>query len=175
MADPEVAVAPPASRARGRGAILITSIAVAAVMVACGRASEAEINLALGVTPTPTQSAEQVAAATERAASGAATREAQVAAGGTPVPGELALLGDATRGRTQFSLWCMQCHGPSAQAPDLTAPDGALATLDATALLAFVRDGSGHQPRPGPIPSFRVSDQNIADIYAYLEAEAAAP
>ena len=175
MTDPEVPVAVPSSRTRGRAATLFASIAVAVVMVACGRASEEEINLALGVTPTPTQSAEQVAAGTERAASGAATREAQLAAGGTPVAGELALLGDVTRGRTQFSLWCMQCHGPSAQAPDLTAPDGPLATLDPTSLLAFVRDGSGHQPRPGPIPSFRVSDQNIADIYAYLAAEAAAP
>ncbi|MDQ3513120.1 MAG: cytochrome c [Chloroflexota bacterium] len=173
MVDPEGV--PPTSRGRGRATVLLASIVVAVVMVACGRASESEINQALGITPTPTQSAEQVAAATERAAAGAATREAQLAAGGSPVAGELTLLGDATRGRTQFALWCMQCHGPSAQAPDLTAPDGALATLDATGLLAFVRDGTGHQPRPGPIPSFRVSDQNIADIYAYLEAEAAAP
>ena len=161
------------SGVRGRASLLVTSIAVAITAVACGRASEEEINQALGITPTPTQSTEQVAAATERAVASAATREAGVAAG-TPENGEVALLGDATRGRTQFALWCMQCHGPSQQAPDLTASGGAAETMDAAALLAFVRDGSGHQPRPGPIPSFRVSDQSIADIQAYLAAEAAA-
>lgn len=155
-------------RTRKRGTLLVSVIAVVLSVAACGRASEEEINQALGITPTPTQSAEQIAEATSRAEAAAATREAQLASG-SPASGEVALAGDAVRGQTQFSLWCMQCHGPAGTAPDVLEAGGATAGMSYEELLAFLRDGTNHSP--GPIPNFRVSDQSIVDIQVYIQAQ----
>ncbi|MGI8643122.1 MAG: c-type cytochrome [Thermomicrobiales bacterium] len=155
---------------RRRGALLVALVTVVLSIAACGRATEQEINQALGITPTPTQSAEQIAEATSRAEAAAATRAAQLASGSPESGGAVALAGDAVRGQTQISLWCMQCHGPSGAAPDLLDASGAAATMSPEELLAFLREGTNHGP--GPIPNFRVSDQSIADIHAYIQAQA---
>ena len=160
---------PAMRRSRGRAALLVGVMAVVLSVAACGRATEQEINQALGITPTPTRSAEQIAEATGRAEAAAATREAQLAAG-SPESGGLALAGDAVRGQTQFSLWCMQCHGPAGTAPDVLEAGSAAAAMSSEDLIAFLREGTNHGP--GPIPNFRVSDQSIADIHAYIEAQA---
>ncbi len=156
--------------ARNRSVVLLGMIAVVLSVAACGRATEKEINQALGITPTPTQSAEQIAEATNRAESAAATREAQLASGSPEAGGAVALAGDAVRGRTQFSLWCMQCHGPAGAAPDVLDASSAAASMSYEELLTFLREGMDHGP--GPMPNFRVSDQSIADIQAYIQAQA---
>lgn len=159
----------PARGGRGRGAVLLSMIAVVLTVAACGRASEEEINQALGITPSPTQSEEQIAEATSRAEAAAATREAQLASGSPEAGGAVALAGDAIRGQTQISLWCLQCHGPAGAAPDILEAGGAAAGMSYEELLTFLRDGTNHGP--GPIPNFRVSDQSIADIQAYIQAQ----
>jgi mono/diheme cytochrome c family protein len=155
---------------RGRAALLVSLVLITVAVAACGRATEEEINQALGITPTPTESAEQIAAATERAESAAATREAAIASGSPESGGVAALAGNPARGQTQYSLYCLQCHGPAGQGPNILEPGNPAAAMTYEELLTLVREGTGHGV--APIPNYLVSDQSLADIHAYIEAQA---
>src|SRR5215210_4918243 len=97
---------------RTRAFLLVSVIGTVLLVAACGRATETEINQALGITPTPTPSAAQLATATARAvvADAARTAAAVSAAGSPGTTGQVAALGDVTRGSRQFSTWCAACH-----------------------------------------------------------------
>lgn len=155
---------------RNRAALMVSMVVITLAVAACGRATEEEINQALGITPTPTQSAEQIAAATERAESAAATREAGIASGSPESGDAIAVTGDPVRGQTQFSLYCLQCHGPAGQGPNILEAGNPAAAMTNEELLTLVREGTGHGV--APIPNYLVSDQSIADIHAYIQAQA---
>lgn len=154
---------------RTRSTLLATMIGVAFLAAACGRATEEEINQALGVTPTPTRSAEEIATGTAVAQAAAATRTAEAAMAGSP--GAEVALGDVTRGRTQFTLNCIGCHGPAGQGGNLLEPGGPASSLTYEQLLAVVRQGQNH---PTKFETFRISDSSIADVLAYIQAESGA-
>lgn len=156
--------------ARARATLMASMIIAAVALAACGRATEEEINQALGITPTPTRSAGQIAEATARVASAAATREAETASGSPQPGGGAALAGDPVRGQTQFSLFCLQCHGPAAQGPDLLQAGSPAASLTYNEMLTLLREGTDHGV--APIPNYLVSDQSVADIHAYIQAQA---
>lgn len=155
---------------RNRGAMLLLIVAVALVVTACGRATEDQIYQALGITPTPTPSLDDLATST---AAALATEEAKAAALASPSGAEPVLLGDVTRGRTQFQTNCMGCHGPfSANGPKLLEPGGPGLDVTIEELRAVVRDGTGHPVPPGPYPQSRVADSAINDIHAFIISEA---
>ena len=142
-------------------------VSVALVGAACGRATEDQINQALGITPTATLSAEQIAAATEAASATAAARLLAASSPGA------ASQGDVTQGRRQFTTWCSGCHGPGGAGPDILSPGSAGSSVTADSLLPLVREGTGHASPPGPYLPTEISDDQIADIAAYLNSEAA--
>ena len=152
---------------RRRFTLLLMVVGVALAGVACGRATEDQINQALGITPTATLSVEQIASATEAASATAASRLLAASSPGA------AALGDVTQGRRQFSTWCSGCHGPGGAGPDIlsTGSPGSSATADS--LLPLVREGIGHASPPGPYLPTEITDDQIADIAAYLNSEAA--
>ena len=150
---------------RRRLSLLVTVVAVALVAAACGRATEDQINQALGITPTPTLSAEQIASATEAAS---ATTAARLLAASSP---GAAVQGDVAQGGRQFNTWCAGCHGPGGAGPDILSPGSAGASVTADSLLALVREGSDHADPPGPYRTTEISDDQIADIAAYLDSE----
>ncbi len=155
---------------RTRSTLLATVIGVAFLVAACGRATEEEINQALGITPTPTRSAEEIATGTAAAQVAAATRTAEAAAmAGSP--GAAVALGDVTRGRTQFTLNCIGCHGPAGQGGNLLEAGGPGSGLTYEQLLAVVRQGQNH---PTKFETFRISDKSIADVLAYIQAQSGA-
>ena len=151
---------------RRRFTVLVTLISVVMIGAACGRATEEQINQALGITPTATMSAEQIASATEAASATAAARELALSSPGAGA------LGDVTQGARQFQTWCSGCHGPGGIGPDIRAPGSAGASVTADSLLPLVRDGEGHTP-PGPYLPTEISNDQIADVAAYLNQEAA--
>lgn len=151
---------------RRRFTFLVALVSVALVGAACGRATEEQINQALGITPTATMSAAQIAAATEAANAAATSRALALAS-----PGGGAL-GDVTQGARQFQTWCAGCHGPGGVGPNIRAPGSAGASVTANSLLPLVREGEGHDP-PGPYTSTEITDNQIADIAAYLNEQAA--
>lgn len=153
-------------RFRQRSAVL-TAIAVMLFVVACGRATEQQIDQALGITPTPTTDATRMAQATETAA---AEDEAEAA---TPPVDEN--LGIASAGRTRFQFTCQTCHAPggSGSAPDLLASGGVGADIDYATLYPILREGEGHSPAPGPYAVFTLTDDDIANIAAYIRENAA--
>jgi mono/diheme cytochrome c family protein len=142
-------------------------VGVALVAAACGRATEDQINQALGITPTATLSAEQIASATEAASATAAARLLAASS-----PGASAL-GDVTQGRRQFTTWCSGCHGPGGAGPDILSSGSPGASVTADTLLPLVREGTGHASPPGPYLPTEINDDQIADIAAYLNSEAA--
>lgn len=148
-----------------RAAYLFAAVALALVFVACGRASDVEIDQALGITPTPTQSPEDLATAT---AAAAASAEARVAALAGP---SSETLGDAVRGRRQFATWCVACHGPAGRGGALLEPGGPGSSVDPDALLALVRDGTGHGDGP-MFQTTEISDAQVLDLAAYIRSEA---
>ena len=146
-------------RFRQRSAFL-TVIALMLFAVACGRATEEQIDQALGITPEPTSSVTEVAQA-DSAASAAASPADQTA-------------GVAALGKTKFQFNCQTCHRAGGTAPDLLAAGGPYAGIDFATLYPIVREGaSGHTPRPGPIAEFKLTDDDIANIAAYIREEAA--
>jgi mono/diheme cytochrome c family protein len=147
-------------------ALLTTIISVALTAVACGRATEEQINQLLGITPTATMSAEQMAAATEAANATSAARTAAASSPGA------AAQGDVAQGERQFNTWCQGCHGPGGIGPDIRSPGSPGASVTAATLLPLVREGAGHTP-PGAYKTTEISDPQITDIAAYLNAEAA--
>ncbi len=147
-------------RFRQRSAFL-TVIALALFAVACGRATEEQIDQALGITPEPTSSATEVAEVDSGAASAVASPTDEMA-------------GVAALGRSKFQFNCQICHSPDGTAPDLLEPGGPYGDLDYATLYPIVRDGEeGHTPRPGPIAEFKLTDDDIANMAAYIREQAA--
>ena len=154
-----------------RAALLITLLLVAIGAAACGRATQAEIDQALGITPTPTPSQEQIAASTAAAASAVA---AQTAAAANPAPaGQVAALGDVTRGSRQFTTQCAGCHRPGGPGGDILTPGGPGAAVAVETLLPLLREGTGHPVPPGPYPATLLSDSAIQDLAAFIRSRAA--
>lgn len=150
---------------RRRFALLVTVISVALVAAACGRATEDQINQALGITPTATLSAEQIASATEAASATAASRLLAASSPGA------ATQGDVAQGSRQFNTWCSGCHGPGGVGPDILSPGSPGSSVTGDSLLPLVREGTGHADPPGPYRTTEISDDQIADIAAYLKSE----
>jgi mono/diheme cytochrome c family protein len=146
-------------RFRQRSAFL-TVIALMLVLVACGRATQEQIDQALGITPEPTSSATEVAQA-DSAASAVASPADETA-------------GVAALGKTKFQFNCQICHKAGGTAPDLVAKGGPYQNLDYATLYPIVREGEGgHTPQPGPIAEFKLTDDDIANIAAYIREQTA--
>jgi ubiquinol-cytochrome c reductase cytochrome c subunit len=83
------------------------------------------------------------------------------------VSGGVACAGDAAKGKATFvRVGCFQCHGHQGQgsvAGLKLAPD----PLPYETLVAFVRTSSGPMP---PYSAKILSDEDLSDIYAYLES-----
>lgn len=87
--------------------------------------------------------------------------------------------GDAEHGRVLYSQTCIACHGPDGKGavegvPDFTAADSRLFKADdvllADAINGFQSEGSNlSMPPRGGNPN--LSDQDIADILAYMQRE----
>jgi mono/diheme cytochrome c family protein len=70
-------------------------------------------------------------------------------------------------GKSAFAAaGCVACHGAQAQGTSI-APAIAPPPLDLPAMISSVRQPTGKMP---PVPVATVSDQQIADIYAYLQS-----
>ena len=154
-----------------RAVLLMTLTMLAVAMASCGRASPAEIDQALGITPTPTASAAQMATGTAAAAAAAAARTASASSPGAG--GQVAALGDVTRGSMQFTTQCSGCHGPSGRGPDILSPGSAGGGVTAENLLPLIREGANHPVPPGPYPATLISDAAVADIAAFIRSRAA--
>ncbi|MEA2595150.1 MAG: Cytochrome oxidase, cbb3-type, subunit [Thermomicrobiales bacterium] len=157
---------------RGRASLLITIIGVAVFAVACGRATQKQIDQALGITPTATLGPADFATSTARAAAQASARASAGSPGAGASPGAAAAaVGNVTQGKSSFQFNCAQCHRPNSPtgAPILSGPDSPVVNLTDAQIYDLVRNGTNHEP-PGPIPSFTLNDQRIADIIAYLRS-----
>jgi mono/diheme cytochrome c family protein len=130
------------------------------LVVACGRASQEQIDQALGITPEPTSSATEIAQADDAGASAVASPADEHA-------------GIAALGRTKFQFNCQVCHSATGTAPNLLEPGGPYADLDYATLYPIVREGEGHSPSPGPIAEFKLTDDDLANIAAYVREQAA--
>ena len=96
-----------------------------------------------------------------------------VAFGISPVVSAPAPQGDPAKGKTAFErVGCWQCHGLEGQGgregPRIAAP----VPLAYPALSGFVRTTSGDMP---PYTEKVLSDQEMIDIYAYLQSIPAPP
>jgi len=86
----------------------------------------------------------------------------------TPAPA-----GNAQKGRQLFQNdGCYQCHGREAQGGQGTGPRLAPRPIAFAALSKYVRQPTGQMP---PYTSKIVSDQDLADIYAFLQAQPQPP
>jgi mono/diheme cytochrome c family protein len=93
--------------------------------------------------------------------------------GNAPSFGAAAPQGDAVKGKANFErVGCYQCHGHEGQGgregPRIAAP----VPLAFPALNAFVRTTSGDMP---PFTEKVLSNQELIDIYAYLQSVPAPP
>ena len=96
-----------------------------------------------------------------------------VAFGVSPSFGGAAPAGDAAKGKANFErVGCWQCHGREGQGgregPRIAAP----VPLAYPALSGFVRTTSGDMP---PYTEKVLSNQELTDIYAYLQSIPAPP
>jgi mono/diheme cytochrome c family protein len=81
--------------------------------------------------------------------------------------------GNAQKGQRLFQDYgCYQCHGREAQGGAGTGPRLAPKPISWTALSKYVRQPTGQMP---PYTKRVVSDENLADIYAFLSAQPAPP
>jgi len=79
--------------------------------------------------------------------------------------------GNVDNGKRVFaSTGCTACHGAQGQGTSL-APQIAPPPLELPALIAYVRQPTGKMP---PVPAATASDQDLADIYAFLKSVAPA-
>jgi mono/diheme cytochrome c family protein len=79
--------------------------------------------------------------------------------------------GNASSGRTLYAkAGCDACHGPSGQGT-AAAPGRVGRTLQLPAFVAYVRKPTGTMPPHG---AEKVSDQGLADIFAFLRSAARA-
>jgi mono/diheme cytochrome c family protein len=70
-------------------------------------------------------------------------------------------------GKTIFaSAGCIMCHGAQAQGTSL-APAIAPPPLELPAMITYVRQPAGKMP---PVPESAASDQQLADVFAYLQS-----
>jgi mono/diheme cytochrome c family protein len=85
-----------------------------------------------------------------------------------------AVAADAVRGKILFTqkYGCYQCHGTEGQGSPVTGPKLAPNPIAFEALSSFIRNSNG------PMPPFReaiLPNDDLADIYAYLQSIKAAP
>ncbi len=81
--------------------------------------------------------------------------------------------GNAQKGKQLFqSYGCYQCHGREAQGGAGTGPKLAPKPIPFAALSKYVRQPTGQMP---PYTKRVVSDQDLADIYAFLSAQPEPP
>jgi mono/diheme cytochrome c family protein len=93
--------------------------------------------------------------------------------GNAPSFGAAAPQGDAVKGKAHFDrVGCWQCHGREGQGgregPRIAAP----VPMAYAALAGFVRTTSGDMP---PYTEKVLSNQELTDIYAYLQSIPAPP
>ena len=94
-------------------------------------------------------------------------------AGNASAQSKPANAGDAKRGEQHFlSDGCWQCHGIGGNGAVLTGPRLAHTELEFDAFQNQLRHPSSEMP---PYEARIVSDQTVADLYAYLKAQPAAP
>ena len=85
----------------------------------------------------------------------------------TPPAGQGAAAGTVAIGRTLYTkTGCETCHGPEGRGT-AAAPRLAAGALQLPAFMAYIRKPTGSMPPHG---AQVVSDQNIADIHAFLRA-----
>ena len=90
----------------------------------------------------------------------------------TPVRTPAAPAGNADAGKKLFtSVGCYQCHGYEAQGSNATGPRLGPRPMAFTAFSRYVRQPSGQMPA---YTEKILSDQELADIFAYLRALPAA-
>jgi mono/diheme cytochrome c family protein len=81
--------------------------------------------------------------------------------------------GNAQKGKKLFQDYgCYQCHGREAQGGSGTGPRLAPKPISWAALSKYVRQPTGQMP---PYTKRVVSDEDLADIYAFLSAQPAPP
>jgi mono/diheme cytochrome c family protein len=81
--------------------------------------------------------------------------------------------GNAQKGKQLFqSYGCYQCHGREAQGGAGTGPRLAPKPIPFAALSKYVRQPTGQMP---PYTRRVVSDEDLADIYAFLSAQPEPP
>jgi|SRR5579871_6233853 len=81
--------------------------------------------------------------------------------------------GNAQKGKQLFqSYGCYQCHGREAQGGTGTGPRLAPKPIAFSAVTKYVRQPTGQMP---PYTAKVVSDQDLADIYAFLSAQPQPP
>jgi mono/diheme cytochrome c family protein len=77
--------------------------------------------------------------------------------------------GNAQKGKQLFQEYgCYQCHGREAQGGAGTGPRLAPKPIPFAALSKYVRQPTGQMP---PYTKRVVSDEDLADIYAFLSAQ----
>ena len=76
--------------------------------------------------------------------------------------------GNAENGKRVFNkIGCYQCHGREGQGSTMSGPRIAPDPIPFDALARYVRKPTGEMP---PYTAKVVSDQELADIYAFLES-----
>jgi mono/diheme cytochrome c family protein len=82
-----------------------------------------------------------------------------------------AAAGDVQNGKRAFtSAGCVACHGAQGQGTSL-APQISPPPLELSALIAYVRQPTGKMP---PVSASTASDQDLANVYAFLKSVAPA-
>jgi ubiquinol-cytochrome c reductase cytochrome c subunit len=81
---------------------------------------------------------------------------------------------DAARGKTLFTqkYGCYQCHGMDGQGSPVTGPKLAPNPMPFEALANFVRTSARAMP---PYPEAILPNEDLADVYAYLQSIKPAP
>jgi mono/diheme cytochrome c family protein len=86
---------------------------------------------------------------------------------GTPAQAAVTLTGNAEHGKQIFSSYgCYQCHGYVGQGGAAGVRIGP-PPISLKAVMAYIRQPTGNMP---PYTSKVVSDQEVADIYSYLQS-----
>jgi ubiquinol-cytochrome c reductase cytochrome c subunit len=76
--------------------------------------------------------------------------------------------GNAENGKRVFTKYgCFQCHGREGQGSTMTGPRLGPDPVPLEVLTSYVRKPTGEMP---PYTAKVVSDQDLADIYAFLQA-----
>jgi ubiquinol-cytochrome c reductase cytochrome c subunit len=101
---------------------------------------------------------------------GVAHAQAPVPAVPAPAPRSTATapVGDATEGRALYkNIGCYQCHGYEAQGSSVTGPRLGPRPIAYASFLKYVRQPTNQMP---PYTTRVVTDAELADIYAFLQA-----